>query len=92
MQPQADSRLQVGKDSATAASLDGNQGKRRVKSPTKRIEQNPKPVNEIKILNPSPSDDALQRARAAINAAERASAAARAAAQLLNVRQEERKT
>lgn len=111
MQPHTDSRLQVRKDSATrdqsaAALLNGNQGKRHTQSPTsfsstRRIEsstreQNTKPVDEIKNLSPPPSD-ALQRARAAISAAERATAAARAAAELVNARftpfkLEERKT
>lgn len=49
-------------------------------------EQNPKPVNEVKDPNPQSSDDTLQKARAAITAAERASAAARAAAELVNAR------
>lgn len=96
-QPPPDSRPEVRRQSSTTdqsspASLNGN-----LQSPTslssttfkvtKKIKssnrEHPKPVNEIKNLNPE-SSDVLQRARSAINAAERASAAARAAAELVN--------
>lgn len=96
-------------DQSTTSSY-GNQGERYQQSTTSLSstsfvetrtesstrEKNLKPTNEIKNLDTQPSD-ALQRARAAITAAERASAAARAAAQLVNSRftsfkQEERKS
>ncbi|KAL2235004.1 IST1 homolog isoform X2 [Sesamum indicum] len=83
----------------SAASLNGKKVDRYVQSPTSlgsnsvtpRIigsstrEQNVEPITEIKSTSIQ-SSDVLQRARAAIAAAERASAAARAAAQLVNVR------
>ncbi|KAI3467083.1 hypothetical protein Pfo_023746 [Paulownia fortunei] len=84
----------------SAASLNGKQGDGYLQSPTSlsstsfvapRIiesstrEQNVEPITEIKNISLQ-SSDALQRARTAIAAAERASAAARAAAELVNVR------
>lgn len=101
-QPPAQSRPQVRKDSSTtahpSASLNGNRNK--LQSPAShhttssvqpnRIEssttvRNPEPKVEIKNVS-SESSDVLARARAAITAAERASAAARAAADLVNAR------
>ncbi|KAL0430136.1 UNVERIFIED_CONTAM: ist1 [Sesamum radiatum] len=85
----------------SVASLNGKRVDRYAQSPTSvgsnsshvapRIigsstrEQNVEPITEIKSTSIQ-SSDVLQRARAAIAAAERASAAARAAAELLNVR------
>ncbi|KAG6412937.1 hypothetical protein SASPL_125632 [Salvia splendens] len=84
-----------------APSLHGNQPARHLQPPTSHNsssyvetrraessarEPSPKPINEIKDPNPQSSDDTLQKARAAITAAERASAAARAAAELVNGR------
>ncbi|KAL0463578.1 UNVERIFIED_CONTAM: ist1 [Sesamum latifolium] len=84
----------------SAASLNGKKVDRYMQSPTSlrsnssvapRIigsstrEQNVEPITEIKSTSIQ-SSDVLQRARAAIAAAERASAAARAAAELVNVR------
>ncbi|XP_057765732.1 uncharacterized protein LOC130986356 [Salvia miltiorrhiza] len=107
VQPRADSRLEVGKASSTttdqpAAPSNGNQAARHLQSPTSLSStsfvetRRTEPINEIRNPNPHSSDDALQRARAAITAAERASAAARAAAELVNTRfaplkQEQRK-
>ncbi|KAG6410347.1 hypothetical protein SASPL_128405 [Salvia splendens] len=84
-----------------APSLHGNRPARHLQPPTSHNstsyvetrraessarEQSPKPINEIKDPNPQSSDDTLQKARTAITAAERASAAARAAAELVNAR------
>lgn len=84
----------------SAASVNGNQGNCHMQSPTslsstsfvdpRRIqsstkEQNAEPITETKNVSPQ-SSDVLQRARTAITAAERASAAARAAAELVNAR------
>ncbi|KAL0380765.1 UNVERIFIED_CONTAM: ist1 [Sesamum angustifolium] len=84
----------------SAASLNGKKVDRYVQPPTSlgsnsavapRIigsstrEQNVEPITEIKSTSIQ-SSDVLKRARAAIAAAERASAAARAAAELVNVR------
>ncbi|KAK4430218.1 ist1 [Sesamum alatum] len=84
----------------SAASLNGKKVDRHVQYPTSlgsnssvapRIigsstrEQNVEPVTEIKSTSIQ-SSDVLQRARAAIAAAERASAAARAAAEVVNIR------
>lgn len=44
------------------------------------------PVSDFKRATPSQSSDVLERARAAIASAERASAAARTAAELVNVK------
>ncbi|KAL8470670.1 hypothetical protein ACS0TY_033292 [Phlomoides rotata] len=105
VQPQTQSRPEVGKDSSTtehsSSSLNRNRrNQNKLQSPAahhttssvhpNRIESttrdhNAEPKAEIKNAS-SESSDVLQRARAAISAAERASAAARAAAELVNAR------
>ncbi|KAL1553582.1 IST1-like protein [Salvia divinorum] len=84
-----------------APSLHGNRSARHLQPPTSHNsasfvetgraesstrEQSPKQINDIKNLKPKSSVDTLLKARAAITAAECASAAARAAAELVNAR------
>ncbi|KAK9226801.1 hypothetical protein WN943_011849 [Citrus x changshan-huyou] len=77
---QGSQRLQAPNPPSSMPLLSNNETEQSVKS------SNVVPVSDFKRETPSQSSDVLERARAAIASAERASAAARTAAELVNVK------
>lgn len=77
---QGSQRLQAPNPPSSMPLLSNNEIEQSVKS------SNVVPVSDFKRATPSQSSDVLERARAAIASAERASAAARTAAELVNVK------